>query len=533
MENVNETMYQANGYEKKEKKEKPKKPNIFKRIIRAISPKNAMNTIRDYGFDITPAKMLGYYLFGVAIAIIYSIAIKMNVAAGLVTVLCVLPFVPSFVIGSFRAKYEKKKFNEANTYMDTFLYAFLEKRKLIPTLQDVLVLTKTNSKLYSLLERAINKALGASLSEEKIIENALSEIEEYYDTYKISTMHSFAMQVENTGGNYKSSVEFLIADRGAWHTRTNLHQAEKKQRKTNTYISLGLVAFICCFFIRIISSALPEFDISHEPIVLVADVIFFLAMLLIARKTDKKLTTSWFDTTSNKRDVKEAVKRYEKVSNWDEQKEKKKSIKWAIGTAIVATVVTLLCVVSPLPIGIGIAMYGLAFLMLFQHKMSYSLAYNDVKEEMTLAFPRWLMEVSLRLQTENVQTALYNSFNTAPEILKPELEKFYSELRAKPNSVEPYINFLSDYEIDGISSAMKILSSISFGTGGNADEQITDIIRRNSTMLEVSEKKMCDNELARLRMLFMSPTLITMVKLMLDCICFLVYAMNSLSTISA
>lgn len=158
--------------------------------------------------------------------------------------------------------------------------------------------------------------------------------------------------------------------------------------------------------------------------------------------------------------------------------------------------------------------------MLFQHKVDYHLAKKKVIEEIQREFPRWLMEMSLLLQSDSVQVSLFKSFEHAPEVLKPELEKMYAKLQKNPTAIEPYLEFMADFEIKGVSSAMKMLYSLSAGTGGNSENQITDILRRNQVMLDDAQKAVDRQSVASMYFLFGAPVVIGGAKLMLDMVVF-------------
>ena len=154
--------------------------------------------------------------------------------------------------------------------------------------------------------------------------------------------------------------------------------------------------------------------------------------------------------------------------------------------------------------------------MLFQHRWDYALSKKILERQVEAAFPSWLMNVSLLLQTENVQVALYKSFEGAPLVLKPELEILYNKLQENPNSVEPYNEFMEGIEVWGVHAAMKMLYSISEGSGGMASAQIEDIIRRNQIMYDQSEKMKNSDEMAGMYALFLAPQVTAGVKMLVD-----------------
>ena len=114
--------------------------------------------------------------------------------------------------------------------------------------------------------------------------------------------------------------------------------------------------------------------------------------------------------------------------------------------------------------------------MLKQHKIGYRLAKRRCGVEIAKAFPQWLMEISLLLQvSENVNAAVANSVREAPAILTDGLRKMQDQIMQNPESNEPYMNFMKEFGILEIQSAMGMLYSISSGRGGDAAAPLRNI----------------------------------------------------------
>ena len=85
-----------------------------------------------------------------------------------------------------------------------------------------------------------------------------------------------------------------------------------------------------------------------------------------------------------------------------------------------------------------------------------------------------------------------------------------------PESNEPYMNFMKEFGIMEIQSAMGMLYSISSGRGGNAGMQIDEILSKNAALLSQSENTANQNRLAALYWQFLFPSLIGGGKLLVD-----------------
>lgn len=180
---------------------------------------------------------------------------------------------------------------------------------------------------------------------------------------------------------------------------------------------------------------------------------------------------------------------------------------------------------QPYMIGLG-AVFALIFF--FKPKLSYRSAKQALETEIAIKFPQWLMGISLQLQSNNVQVAIFNSIPTAPTVLKRELRIMQESLDKNPESVIPFLDFMKDFDVPEIQSSMKMLYSISSGTGGNPKKQIAEIIRRNNMLLDKSEKNAFENAFAGFYGLFLAPAIVGSGKLLIDMFVFFVLFMGQM-----
>lgn len=101
-----------------------------------------------------------------------------------------------------------------------------------------------------------------------------------------------------------------------------------------------------------------------------------------------------------------------------------------------------------------------------KRELGYGIAKRKVTRALQKVFPQWLLEVSLLLQSENVQVAIMESYEEAPLLLKPELRQLIQDLQQKPTDMEPYLAFLQTYALPEVQSSMKMLYSFVGGHRG-------------------------------------------------------------------
>ena len=169
-----------------------------------------------------------------------------------------------------------------------------------------------------------------------------------------------------------------------------------------------------------------------------------------------------------------------------------------------------------------------AIFCLIKHKMTYSMRFKAIKNEIEIQFPRWLMNVALYVQSNSVQVALYKSIPTAPLVLQPELIKLNNAIRDNPTSIDPYIDFMKDFNLPNITMSMKMFYAIASGAGSDIQQQINEIIKRNNSLLDQTEKIANDNMLARMYMLFLAPQLTGGGKILIDMVVFFNIFMGTL-----
>ena len=101
-----------------------------------------------------------------------------------------------------------------------------------------------------------------------------------------------------------------------------------------------------------------------------------------------------------------------------------------------------------------------AFAYFLQPITKYNSTRKSITREIEKAYPDWLLELSLLLQTENLHVALEKTLDTAPMILQDDLIQLGDDIASYPTEVFPYTNFLHDINVANIHSSMKLLYSI-------------------------------------------------------------------------
>jgi hypothetical protein len=470
-------------------------------------------------------RLLGYGFSGKRIVLTYALIIGIMVGVGLsfkLPLLWLLPLVvaglwysPTLVRNAYRNKFEKQRFSDVNVYIEQMLYAFKNSQKILTALEDVRVLYPVGSAMRESMDEAIGVITDptAVKNHESAERHALDQIEARYPNDYVRSLHRFMLKVESIGGNFDSSVELLLGNRAMWENRMHRLQDQRRQKRSQILGSVAASAALCLVLLYILPS---DVDISAMTPVRIANVLMIIVFMRIYLAADTKLSSDLLRSQSYD-DDRTLLKAYERYVNYDAKKGFRGSLVFAIFPV-------LLILVGMFVFGnTWVTTAGVVLLpvMLFQHTLGHNLLGKRLRREIGVAFPQWLMELALLLQADNVQVAIFKTTETALPVLRPELKILQERLIADPAASEPFMEFFGHFQIPEVTTSMQMLYSLSIGGGGDADEQVANIVKRNNIILDRAEQTRNDNSLSSLYTLFLLPVMLGGLVLMVDMTAFL------------
>ncbi|MBQ8280621.1 MAG: hypothetical protein IJZ23_12335 [Roseburia sp.] len=154
--------------------------------------------------------------------------------------------------------------------------------------------------------------------------------------------------------------------------------------------------------------------------------------------------------------------------------------------------------------------------MLTQHNIGYKIAKKDINKELYLALPQWLIEIALLLQNNNVQVSILKSSAEAPPVLQVELTQLAKRLQEHPGELLTYTSFCNQFDVPEITSCMKMLHAISESGVGNADIQITNLVKRVYEMQNFADTIRSQSAAFRMQLIFTYPVIAATIKLLID-----------------
>ena len=131
-------------------------------------------------------------------------------------------------------------------------------------------------------------------------------------------------------------------------------------------------------------------------------------------------------------------------------------------------------------------------------------------------FPEWMFDMILRLQTENVQTAIFRSLDDAPEVLVRPLFQLIRQQQADPVSIQPYLDFLKEFNLPEIHAVMMQLYAINDMGKEEIQEQIYAMLDQNQRLTEVAAELKMDSVLSWMGLLAAVPMLVSVVVLVIN-----------------
>lgn len=509
------------------KKLKEKK---FIRNLMLLNPKNLASEVNVYGYRFSwkshilalTGTLLGISAIGILFKLkpVYFSAILLVVG---------LSF-PVFIVDMYKRMFEQKRFADAVTYAEQVLYSFQKNGKVLSSLKETREIFEEGRMRWKIEDAIRYLETGSSKTEKGILREALDFIEKPYACTKIHMIHELLISNEEYGGDAGNSILLVLNDIELWKRRGYKLQADKKVSHSDNVVSIAVATILCAVALYVLDGMGKMFpnvkgmDIFSLEITQISSFVFILFLLYVLSKSIKNLTINWLQSDSLQEEN-YILSSYDTVRNYDEGKEKKKSIIFSAPFFI-----------ASIPafyfekIWIGTGCLIVAAFMLLQHKIGYNLAKKDVNKELYLALPQWLMEIALLLQTNNVQVSIRKSIQEAPVILQRELLLLAERLEKEPGRLSSYTEFCREFDVPEIQSCMKMLHAISESGTGNSEVQIHNLIQRVHEMQTMADNIRSENMAFRMKMIFSYPVIAATIKLLIDLAMGMVYMLQLIGT---
>lgn len=409
-----------------------------------------------------------------------------------------------------RQMIQVKRYEEVSVYLDILMYAFAKEGKVIRAFEDV-VNTLEEGRLRAVVKEALEH-MQMGFDDPHFLHNSMKYIEKEYACERIKTIHAFMVHVENYGGSIQMPIEILMDDKARWIQRIDKAIAERKKLFTQILLSVAVSLGICGIILYL---PVMNVDISQNILVQIMGCMVVFIDDFIIIKGQKYLTEDWLRLDEMGEDA-FYEKKMTEYETYDSLKQRRLSMIIASAPAVLAA--------GSILLGhewLFIIFILMAVVFVNQHKIGHALLKKRLIKNLRSAFPRWLLDIALLLQSENVHMAIEKSLETAPAILNSNLKQLLAGIQMQPEAAKPYHVFLKEFNMPDIHSAVGALYSMSVGNWTNADSQIKELISRNLKLMDLADSARLSDKNSGMYLLFLAPVLSASFKLLIDMAVFL------------
>ena len=458
---------------------------------------------------------MSYLCMGIVVYLLHLI-LKLNWIATGIALLSAVAFLLQLKKRQQAANLMQNRFQETCIYLEMMMNAFAREGKIEAALSDVLA-SVASGHLKDVLQQAYDH-VSLTFDESEVMKDALQIIETEYDCKRVSALHQFMLHVEYFGGDRSAAIELMEKDEARWKRRIEEHQNDRHKDFREIVLSVAVSIIICGCIMYL---PVMDIDISQKVITQVLSVVLIVLDELIMLRGMKYLNVDWIklDSFWNENDTRKSMEDYRA---FDARREGRRAMLYAL-PAIVATV----ALFALRHRWLGALGLGISFICLNSHRIGHRLKEKNLLKEIRSAFPVWLVDLVLLLQTENVQNAIQKSREQAPRVLSMDLERLEDELVMNPESSGPYHKFLKEFELPQVRTAMSMLYALSMGTAKDGGTQLMELVNSNFYLLDEAEKVRLKDKSSGMYLLFLAPVLTASFKLVVDMAMFMISFMGS------
>lgn len=416
--------------------------------------------------------------------------------------------VPALTAVFFSEREKKRRFNDVDIYIHQMIYSFERQPKIIMALEDTMKIT--DGKLKNCIRQAIRELEYGTARD--VYTQALQIVEKEYPCSRIITLHSFLINVEEKGGRYENSLRILLADADNWVKRVYKFQEDIKRVKQTSGIGV-LLSFLMAsasVMVTFIMKNTSEIfiDITGEWLYQAVSSSFLIFCIAYYTYMQVKYDCDWLVKQRNDKMV---LRDYNMVFHTDMAGLRKNSV------PVYALFVVIACVLAYMRQYIwSLAVMALLVYILFLPGINKAGALSRLKKDLYYAFADWLRDVALNLSEESLQTAIEDTYDTCPVIMKESLEQFIFSIEENPSDVTPYYQFLDMFHVLDISSSVRILYSLSENDAESIEMAVNTLISRNYELMDKYEDTDNRDRISVMRFAEYIPTIFVSIKVAAD-----------------
>lgn len=420
-----------------------------------------------------------YYGTLILIALVLGLLFELNPVFLFVIIVIYILCVPRLVLNQKKFVYETRRFNDVNSYMSQMAQSFIYTHDVIKSLEETATCFSSGLMHETLTE--VFEVLEAGKWDIRRAErDALSLIESRYDCEKLRNLHSFFLNAEELGGECQREFKILESMRTSWQGVVESIRLKKMLERNVGTLIYAFFLVICVIMLHIMRGS--DLDIVRLLATQIISTLLLSGFVLYYVFMDNRLGKPLLVNPAVMSEER-ANAYFEYLENYDARSERRKYRSFGILSLVVAA---LILYIKP-----GWVTFAVSLCLVFAgfnvHALIHISAVRTMHGEIAKAFPKWLFNILLLLQRESVEGAMEKSIETAPPVIKRELQRITAMLAVKPHDPDAYMSFLYDFGNQNISEIMHKLYSLAVGT--NRDSEVLDVvIEKNIKNLEKSER---------------------------------------------
>ena len=490
-----------------------------RKFISNFNIKLLIRDIESYGYNYSLRKFLFHALccFGFISLIAYINKLQ-TIYIIILGIMSLLVF-PIIIRSQFEQLYEIRRFQMVINYLEN----------IIPIFKSKPLITYAWQQVYSLLDgemkKVVKKATDYVLFNTSDVEpykTAFAMIEDVFPNSRIHATHRMMYTVqEQNSVDYMHASDNLYFDIDAWIHRCYTFQKELKHRRNLLIFVCLLTLGISCWFIVVYSASDILADFVNIIFYQIATVAFIYLMFLFITFVYVKMNGRWIvdDKTHNQsQDIEEVFVKYRTM------KYKKATVVDIILSLLFMGVAIYCFYIKQKAFAILFGVVGVV--LLFQKSRKYNGCKKKIKNYIEIEFPIFLREVSLNLYNMTVVNAIRNSRDIVSPILDYYIVEFLENVMKDPNTIYPYNEFLKEFDLPDIRSAMKTLYNMNEINYEYRQKQISSLIERNQVMLARSEKLRNEDTLLGVELMNYIPVLLFIVQILVVMVISLTWLMQ-------
>ena len=186
------------------------------KLLNVLKFSSLRNKLKALGYELTFRNLMLFSLGISAMLFIVGYLFYLNMTYILILIIVFLILFPFLLVFKFKADYEKQRFQDCVKYMEQLIYAFNKSTKIRESLVDVY--NVTTGIIHDTCKEMID-CIDFDNTTHNLYAKAFSIMEGKFNCNRLKLLHTYLIEVEETGGKSQHSLNILLTDIRNWTSR--------------------------------------------------------------------------------------------------------------------------------------------------------------------------------------------------------------------------------------------------------------------------------------------------------------------------